>query len=133
MHQVGRLDSDTSGIILFSSSGVLTHTLLDPNNKIEREYEALVIGHLKNNDEIEKLKKNLSDGIQLSDCKAKGNLLYCRSYTLEDSPHEFNYLKNKAMNSYRTYHNTPLSEGILKFYNSFNLHSYTFTFSCRLY
>lgn len=44
MHPVGRLDADTSGLLLFSSDGDLTRRLLNPNSEIEREYEAIVTG-----------------------------------------------------------------------------------------
>ena len=42
MHPVGRLDSDTTGLILFSSSGALTQRLLHPRHEIEKEYIATV-------------------------------------------------------------------------------------------
>jgi len=44
MHPVGRLDADTSGLLLFSSNGFLTQTLLHPSTGIQREYEAHVAG-----------------------------------------------------------------------------------------
>ena len=46
MHPVGRLDSDTSGLLLFSSDGVLTQTLLHPSTGVDRVYEALVVGRV---------------------------------------------------------------------------------------
>ncbi|KAG5182098.1 pseudouridine synthase [Tribonema minus] len=42
MHPVGRLDADSSGLLLLSSDGTLTHKLLQPKFKVEREYECLV-------------------------------------------------------------------------------------------
>ena len=44
MHPVGRLDLDTSGLLLFSREGALTERLLHPGGGVPREYEALVAG-----------------------------------------------------------------------------------------
>jgi 23S rRNA pseudouridine2605 synthase len=54
MHPVGRLDADTTGLMLWSSDGVLTQRLLHPGGggggggsggeAVPREYEALVLG-----------------------------------------------------------------------------------------
>jgi len=41
-HPVGRLDADTTGLLLFSRCGDLTHRLLHPKYVIEREYVATV-------------------------------------------------------------------------------------------
>lgn len=40
LHPVGRLDSDTTGLLLFSSRGDLTHRLLHPRHAVEKEYTA---------------------------------------------------------------------------------------------
>ena len=42
MHPVGRLDADTTGLLLFSNDGQLTQSLLCPMTKILRVYEAYV-------------------------------------------------------------------------------------------
>ena len=39
-HPVGRLDADTSGLLLFSSDGALTQRLLHPKRSIPRTYQA---------------------------------------------------------------------------------------------
>eukprot|EP01031_Cornospumella_fuschlensis_P033663 gene33663-40725_t len=44
LHPVGRLDCDTSGLLLFSSNGKLTNQLLDPSNAVPRVYEVIVSG-----------------------------------------------------------------------------------------
>lgn len=41
-HPVGRLDRDTSGLLLFSRDGQLTQRLLHPRHQVPRRYEATV-------------------------------------------------------------------------------------------
>mmetsp|Transcript_21465 Transcript_21465/g.69091 ORF Transcript_21465/g.69091 Transcript_21465/m.69091 type:complete len:270 (-) Transcript_21465:8-817(-) len=40
LHPVGRLDADTTGLLLWSSKGDLTHRLLHPRRRVEKEYVA---------------------------------------------------------------------------------------------
>lgn len=63
MHPVGRLDADTTGLLLFSREGKLTQTLLNPSTKIDREYEALVEGKVN----LLSLKEKLAQGVVTSD------------------------------------------------------------------
>lgn len=44
---VGRLDKDSSGLLLFTTDGELAHRLLSPKRKITKEYQALVSGYLR--------------------------------------------------------------------------------------
>ena len=60
MHPVGRLDYDTSGLILFSSDGTLTQKLLHPKSGIQKEYVALVAGSAN---EAE-LREKLANGVE---------------------------------------------------------------------
>jgi 23S rRNA pseudouridine2605 synthase len=62
MHPVGRLDYDSSGLLLFSSEGPLTQTLLHPSHKIEKEYAALVIGSV----DEQTLRETLALGVTTS-------------------------------------------------------------------
>jgi len=59
-HPVGRLDADTSGLILFSSNGTLTQRLLHPKRSIPRTYLAHV--HAL----PESLEAQLSAGVETS-------------------------------------------------------------------
>lgn len=43
---VGRLDLDTTGVLLFTTDGELAHRLLHPKWKVPKTYEALVDGRL---------------------------------------------------------------------------------------
>ena len=71
MHPVGRLDYDTTGLILFSLDGQLTQSLLHPKRGIEKEYLATVQGDV--NEEL--LSKKLSEGVKTSEGVHKAKLL----------------------------------------------------------
>ena len=63
---VGRLDLNTEGLLLFTSSGELANSLMHPRFGLEREYAVRVLGSL-NKDE----KQRLLDGIKLDDGMAQ--------------------------------------------------------------
>ena len=61
---VGRLDRDTTGLLLFSTDGELGNVLLHPRHHVEKTYLALVAGH-PSTSVLEKLRSGvcLSDGM----------------------------------------------------------------------
>ena len=63
MHPVGRLDYDTSGLLLFSSSGALTQHLLHPKHGIEKEYVATVTGVV----DVDGLRRQLQEGVETAE------------------------------------------------------------------
>ncbi len=67
---VGRLDFNTSGLLLFTNDGDLANKLMHPRYELEREYAVRILGEL-----TEEQVKSLTEGIQLEDGLAKFNLL----------------------------------------------------------
>ena len=59
---VGRLDFNTSGLLLFTTSGELANKLMHPSSELVREYAVRVLGEL-----TEESKKLLLTGIELED------------------------------------------------------------------
>ena len=62
---VGRLDLNTEGLLLFTSSGELANKLMHPRFGLEREYAVRVLGALTNEE-----RQRLLDGVALDDGKA---------------------------------------------------------------
>ena len=75
---VGRLDKDTTGLIILTNDGELTNILTHPSFEMEKSYEALIKGHITS-PELDRLKKGVMlDGkktarAKLRLIKKKGN------------------------------------------------------------
>ena len=57
---VGRLDINTSGLMLFTNDGKMAHQLMHPSFKIDREYLVRARGHFN-----EDKKKNMLSGVKI--------------------------------------------------------------------
>ncbi len=67
---VGRLDINTSGLLLLTTDGKLANDLMHPSNQVEREYQVRVQGEITN-----EIMSNIQNGVQLEDGIAKLKIL----------------------------------------------------------
>lgn len=63
---VGRLDLNSEGLMIFTTSGELANRLMHPRYEVEREYAVRVLGEV-----TEEARQKLLDGVELQDGPAK--------------------------------------------------------------
>lgn len=59
---IGRLDINTSGLLLFTNDGELAHRMMHPSFQLEREYSARVLGNVD-----KAMMERLTQGVKLED------------------------------------------------------------------
>jgi len=87
---IGRLDYNTSGLLIFTSSGDLANRLMHPRFEIEREYAVRVQGSMSE----EQMRQMLNEGI-----------------TLDDGPVKFEKLLDEGGEGYNHWYRLILKEG----------------------
>ncbi|MFZ5842215.1 MAG: 23S rRNA pseudouridine(2605) synthase RluB [Pseudomonadota bacterium] len=70
---IGRLDLNTSGLLLFTNDGEMANRLMHPSHEVEREYAVRILGELK-----PAQRKALLEGVVLEDGLAKFNSIESR-------------------------------------------------------
>lgn len=83
---IGRLDYNTSGLLLFTTDGELANRLMHPSFRIEREYVVRVLGEVTD----EKLQK-MRDGVMLEDGMARFTDIQ-KGQDEEDSANQWYYV-----------------------------------------
>ncbi len=71
IYPVGRLDYDTTGVLLLTNDGDFANILMHPNDKVEKVYVVKVRGIIKG-DSINELKRGVViDGVKMEQAKVK--------------------------------------------------------------
>ncbi|HEY1057786.1 MAG TPA: pseudouridine synthase [Limnobacter sp.] len=86
---VGRLDFNTEGLLLFTSSGELANRLMHPRYEVQREYAVRILGELS-----DEQRQQLLDGI-----------------TLDDGPAQFLYVEPAGGEGVNRWYRVGLKEG----------------------
>ena len=85
VYPIGRLDYDTTGIILLTNDGELSNLLMHPNSNVTKEYYAKVKGFFRKEDAIK-----LSNGVILNGVKTKKGVFKLDRY---DKRNDVSYVK----------------------------------------
>ena len=85
LYPVGRLDIDTTGLILLTNQGELAHRLTHPSFEVEKTYRVVVAGPSVRESELQALR----DGVELEDGRtAPARVRRVSADTLEITIHE---------------------------------------------
>ncbi len=86
---VGRLDINTSGVLLFTNSGELANRLMHPSANIEREYAVRIYGEVTS-----EILKRLVEGVELEDGFSK--FTYIRDAGGDGRNHWYHVVLNRG-------------------------------------
>ena len=90
---VGRLDINTSGLLLFTNDGELANRLMHPRHEIEREYAVRIFGEV-----TPQMLRVLQKGVELEDGIAKFTHIHVRPTDDESQNQWFNVTLSEGRN-----------------------------------
>lgn len=71
LHPVGRLDAETTGLLMFCKDGSLTQRLLHPKRGVEREY----VAHVEHTIDADELTRKLTEGVQTAEARVTARIV----------------------------------------------------------
>lgn len=90
---IGRLDANTTGLLLFTNNGKLANDLMHPSSEVEREYLVRVFGEV-NEDKLQQLEQ----GIELEDGMANFDKIHAISPDEESLNNHFTVTLHEGRN-----------------------------------
>ncbi|MGQ8365615.1 23S rRNA pseudouridine(2605) synthase RluB [Glaciecola sp. 1036] len=90
---IGRLDINTSGLLLFTNDGELANRLMHPSYEIEREYAVRIFGEV-----TPAILRNLAKGVELEDGLAKFDSVKVKPNEEEAVNHWYNVTLKEGRN-----------------------------------
>jgi len=78
---VGRLDKDTTGLLILTNDGELSHRLMHPSYEIEKTYEVSIAGAIKRPD-IKRIEQGVDIGDEKTSCLKIVNVLNGKGKTI---------------------------------------------------
>nr|WP_230369324.1 pseudouridine synthase [Paludibacterium denitrificans] len=90
---IGRLDVNTSGLLLITTSGELANRMMHPSFEVEREYAVRVLGEL-----TPEIMKEMTAGVELDDGPAHFERVYQRGGADESANQWYNVVIKEGRN-----------------------------------
>ncbi|PRP70004.1 23S rRNA pseudouridylate synthase B [Chromobacterium amazonense] len=90
---IGRLDVNTSGLLLITTSGELANRMMHPSFEVEREYSVRVLGEL-----TPEIMKEMTKGVQLEDGEARFDRIFQTGGQEESANQWFNVVIKEGRN-----------------------------------
>ncbi len=94
---IGRLDINTSGLLIFTTNGELANRFMHPRYEIEREYAVRVLGELKPDQQ-----QRLLDGVMIDDGSEEGE---------ESAPARFDSIEKRGGEGANQWYQVTIKEG----------------------
>ncbi|WP_439647043.1 pseudouridine synthase [Chromobacterium alticapitis] len=90
---IGRLDVNTSGLLLITTSGELANRMMHPSFEVEREYSVRVLGEL-----TPEIMKEMTKGVELEDGEARFDRIFQTGGQEESANQWFNVVIKEGRN-----------------------------------